>query len=249
MPRAAREKSNTGIYHVMLRGINRQVIFQDDEDCEKYLQCLGICKEISGFTLHAYCLMSNHLHLLVEVGKETLEQIFKRVGVRYVYWYNWKYERCGHLFQDRFKSEPVNDDAYFLAVLRYIYQNPVKAEICWKPEEYIWSSYSAQNSDSKLIDRSKMLSMTSQKEFRDFVMQHDQGKFIDIDETARLNDREATALIKSLCGIHILSNFKHLEKDKQEFFIRELQKKHCSIRQLARLVEVSKSQIEKMTND
>ena len=127
MPRAARKKSETGVYHVMLRGIDRQVIFLDDEDCEKYLQCITDCQQISGFKLHAYCLMGNHLHLLIQEGKEPLEQIFKRIGVRHVYWFNWKYKRSGHLFQDRFKSEPVQDDAYFLTVLRYIYQNPVKA--------------------------------------------------------------------------------------------------------------------------
>ena len=124
MPRNARKQSKSGIFHVMLRGINRQVIFQDDEDCEKYLQCLVECQKLSGFQLYAYCLMGNHVHLLLEEKKEPLSQIFKRLGVRYVYWYNWKYKRTGHLFQDRFKSEPVEDDSYFLAVLRYIFQNP-----------------------------------------------------------------------------------------------------------------------------
>jgi hypothetical protein len=75
MPRTARKKSKSNIYHVMLRGINRQIIFQDDEDCEKYLQYLKACKAVSGFMLHAYCLMGNHRHLLIEEKQEPLEQI------------------------------------------------------------------------------------------------------------------------------------------------------------------------------
>lgn len=141
MPRGARKKIASGIYHVMLRGINRQVIFEDDEDREKDLQCPEEYKALSGYTLYTYCLMGNHLHLLIREGKEPLEMIFKRIGARYVFWYNWKYKRSGHLFQDRFKSEPVDNDIYFLTVLRYIYQNPVKAGLCKKAEKYPWSSY------------------------------------------------------------------------------------------------------------
>ena len=73
--------------------------------------------------------MSNHIHLLLKEGEEDLGTLFKRIGASYVYWYNWKYNRTGHLFQDHFKSEPVEDDTYLLTVLRYIHQNPLKAGI------------------------------------------------------------------------------------------------------------------------
>ncbi len=110
-------------------------MFEDDEDYIKYLDVLRECKEISGYKLYGYCLMGNHLHLLLKTGKEDLEQIFKRIGARYVYWYNFKYGRSGHLFQDRYKSEPVETDSYIVTVLRYIHQNPVKAGICSDPED------------------------------------------------------------------------------------------------------------------
>lgn len=125
----SREKSATAVYHVVFRGINRQVIFEDQEDRVKYLELLKAYQEISGFKIYAYCLMSNHIHLLMKEGEEELGIVFRRLGAGYVYWYNWKYNRRGHLFQDRFKSEPVEDDAYLLAVIRYIHQNPVKAGI------------------------------------------------------------------------------------------------------------------------
>lgn len=142
MPRAARKKSETKIYHVVLRGINRQTIFHDDEDYKRYLACLSEYQQISRPVFFAYCLMSNHIHLLLQETAEPLNVYFKRVGASFVYWYNQKYSRCGHLFQDRFKSEPVEDDEYFQTVFRYILQNPVKAGLCKKADSYKWSSHS-----------------------------------------------------------------------------------------------------------
>ena len=141
MPRNARSKSESGIYHIMLRGINRKSIFEDREDCERFLATLERYKKICGYEIFAYCLMVNHIHILLKVGDEDVDLIMKRLAGSFVFWYNNKYERVGHLFQDRFRSEPVEDDTYFLTVLRYIHQNPVKAGIVDKPEKYIWSSY------------------------------------------------------------------------------------------------------------
>ncbi len=112
MPRTARKRSESGIYHIILRGINRQAIFNDDEDRKKFKDTLRRYKEVCEFYLYGYCFMGNHLHLLLSVGHEPLEQIMRRIG---------------NLFQDRFKSEPVESDAYLLTVLRYIHLNPVKA--------------------------------------------------------------------------------------------------------------------------
>lgn len=86
MPRRARQLSSTGIYHIMLRGINQQQILEDREDNVKFIGILKDCKLISGYKLYAYCLMGNHLHLIIRVEKEPLEQIFKRICGRYVYW-------------------------------------------------------------------------------------------------------------------------------------------------------------------
>ena len=115
MPRQERTKSGTGIYHVMLRGINR--------------------------TFYSYCLMSNHLHLLVREHKESVSSVMKRLGIAYAYYFNKKYQRNGHLFQDRFRSEPVNTMEYFVTLLRYIHQNPVKAGLVSSPGNYSWSSW------------------------------------------------------------------------------------------------------------
>lgn len=129
MPRTARIKSESGIYHIIMRGINRQILFEDEEDCTKFIQVLQRYKEICEYKLYAYCLMGNHLHLLMMEGKEPLETVMRKICGSYVFWYNKKYSRIGYLFQDRFKSEPVEDEAYLLTVFRYIFQNPLKAGI------------------------------------------------------------------------------------------------------------------------
>jgi REP element-mobilizing transposase RayT len=129
MPRQAREKSETGIYHLMFRGINKQNIFEDEEDKRKILETLRYNKKMGSYLLHGYCLMDKHIHLVIKETNESISQVIKRISSNYVYWYIQKYKRCGHLFQERFKSEIVEPDAYFLMVLRYIHQNPLKAGI------------------------------------------------------------------------------------------------------------------------
>ena len=136
-----RRNSSTGFYHVILIGNNHQRIFEDREDCRKFLYVLGDSQRSCGFTVLAYCLMSNHIHLLVRPAKISLGNVFMGFGARYVRWYNEKYSRTGHLFQERYKSKPVNNLPYLLTVVRYIHLNPVKAGICKAPDQYEFSSF------------------------------------------------------------------------------------------------------------
>ena len=138
MSRVSRKKSKTGIYHIMLRGIDKRNIFLDNEDRKKFIEKLKIARETAGFRLHGYCLMDNHVHLLIEENEEIGTSI-KRITVGYVQWHNNKHERTGHLFQNRYLSEPVETDAYLLTVLRYIHQNPVKAKITSIPLEALFT--------------------------------------------------------------------------------------------------------------
>lgn len=82
MPRHARKLSNSGIYHIILRGINRQTIFKDDEDFQRFINTLKKYKTVSGYTIYAYCLMNNHIHILLKVGQEELEKILKRIDCK-----------------------------------------------------------------------------------------------------------------------------------------------------------------------
>jgi len=150
LPRKAREKSRTGIYHVIFRGINRQQIFEEEADYQKFLYVLQDQRNKGRYEVYAYCLMGNHIHLLIKEGDEDLGVSFRRIASNYVLWYNRKYERVGHLFQDRYKSEVVEDQRYFLQLIRYIHQNPVKAGMVQEISKYPWSSYQEYFSEAKV---------------------------------------------------------------------------------------------------
>jgi len=140
MPRQARRHSQSGIYHIMLRGNEKKAIFKDAEDKNKFLELVQPKTRETGTKIYAYCVMSNHAHLLLREGSETLESVMKRIGVAYAQYYNQKHERVGHVFQDRFRSEAVEGERYLYAVIRYIHNNPVKAGDL-RGLHYPWSSY------------------------------------------------------------------------------------------------------------
>lgn len=247
MSRQARKKSESGIYHIMLRGINQQQIFEDAEDYDKFLDILKECKEICGFQLFAYCLMGNHIHLLIKEGPESLEQIFKRICGRFVYWYNIKYRRVGHLFQDRFKSEPVDTDKYFLTVVRYIHQNPVKAKLCRRVEDYRYSSYSECLCNGELVDAEYVLRFCTVEEFAGLNSEIVETECIDISEkqVTRVTDEQAKLLIKKVSKCDNVSDFQNLETSKRDKYLKKLKEKGLSIRQLSRLTGVSFSIVRK----
>lgn len=247
MPRQARKKSESGIYHVMLRGINQQQVFEDGEDYERFIQILKDCKVVSGYKIFAYCLMGNHIHLLIQEQKEPLEQIMKRIATRFVYWYNIKYRRVGHLFQDRYKSEPVNDDSYFLAVVRYIHQNPIKASLCKKLSGYKYSSYKSFFDDSGFIDKDFVFGIIPIELFEAFNNESNDDKCLEIESrvSIRVTDEEAQKIIYKYSKCKCVAEFQELKKDLKEKYIKKFYENGISIRQIARLCGESKGIVEK----
>ena len=240
MPRQARQKSESGVYHIMLRGINGQVIFEDEQDRVKFLDCLKTYKAISGYKVFAYCLMSNHIHLLIKVENEDLDLIIKRIGGSYVYWYNWKYKRRGHLFPDRFKSEPIEDDSYFLTVIRYIHQNPIKGGLCKRIDDYKYSSYNEYIGESNIVDREFCFEIIDEEQFVDFNNETNDDICLDIEDgNFRLTDEEAKDIIQKVSKCKNATDFQNLNVDKRDKCLKTLRKKGLSIRQISRLTGVS----------
>ncbi len=246
MPRGAREKSSSGVYHVVARGINKQRIFEDKEDYLVFLEKIRKYKKISGYKVFSYCLMSNHIHLLMKEETESLSTAFRRIGASYVYWYNWKYGRVGHLFQDRYKSEVVENDAYLLTVMRYIHQNPVKAGIVKDMQEYPWSSYheySLQKQD--ICDAELPLSLFSKDPKKatelwvEFNQSYNDDQCLEYDDGKRLNDNEASELIKTQLNIFSPAEIQSFEAGERNSAIRMKKEHGLSIRQIERLTGIS----------
>ena len=248
MPRQARKKSESQIYHVMLRGINQQQIFEDDEDYWKFLKVVEECKAVSGFQLYSYCVMGNHVHLLLREAGEPLEQIFKRIGVRYVHWYNIKYQRVGHLFQDRFKSEPIDTDQYFLTVLRYIHQNPVKAGICKAPEKYLFSSYREFLGEPWLVEQEYVFERLEREAFIAFHQELASVTCLEIEATPRMafTDEQAKKMIEKISKCRTVTEFQTLDREERNRYLATFREKGLSIRQISRLTGVSFNVVKKV---
>lgn len=251
IPRVARKKSTNGIYHIMLRGINRQTIFEDDEDKFKFLATIKKYQPVSRFSLYGYCLMDNHVHLLIKESEETISLVIKRISSSYVYWYNMKYERCGHLFQDRFKSENVENVRYFLTVLRYIHQNPLKAGLASNVFESKWTSINEYVLQATIVDVHFPLQLFSPNrkiaiaKFKDYMNKPNEDECLDNIIKIRVSDDE---IRKYLCdlGITNISTLQHMKKDVRDCILAELKGlKGISIRQLARVTGISKSVIQR----
>ena len=256
MPRKPREKSKSGIYHVMIRGVNRQEIFHEDEDNRKFLEILAKYTKDAGAKVYGWCLMGNHVHLLLAEGSEELSKTMKRIGVAFAWYYNWKYRATGHLFQDRFKSEKVESDAYLLTVIRYIHQNPVKAGAVKRVEDWKWSScsgyYGKRTYPVGLLDSGRILSYFSDNKrlavglFKEFSEGENTDKCLDDEFRPRINDEEARQeIIRALEGIQ-LTQVKSLPKLERDVIFRKVKKiDGVTQRQAARILGVSPSLIFK----
>lgn len=251
MPRKPRKRSESGIYHVMLRGINKQIIFESDDDRYQILSTLKRFIDAKKFLLYGYCLMDNHVHLLIQELDDDISTAIKRISSSYVLWYNKKYERSGHLFQERFKSEPVENESYFMTTLRYIHQNPIEAKICKELLEYRWTSYKEYIQVPILIDTEFCLSLFSPDKdmavdlFIEYMNEKNKDSFPVFDDYIKLTDAEVLKILQDM-GIKNISELQKLEKDRRNSLIKELKMtKGISIRQLSRITGISKSIIER----
>jgi REP element-mobilizing transposase RayT len=178
MARQLRVEFENAFYHVTSRGNQRDKIFYDAADRERFLEILSRTKERYGFLLHAYALMDNHYHLLMETPKANLSQIMQNINTSYTVYVNRKYQRSGHLLQGRFKGIIVDKDRYLIALSRYIHLNPVRAKLVKRPADYPWTSYKAfldQKAEDSLVDTGDTLSYFSKhrkravRAYREFV--------------------------------------------------------------------------------
>lgn len=142
LPRKAREKHSEAIYHIMCRSISEVMLFRDDDDKDRYLKLLKRYSDKYRCGVYAYCLMNNHLHIHLDPKGYDISKFMHSINTSYVHYYNKKYERHGHLFQERFKSRIADSDSYNLAVSAYIHNNPKDIYgYIGRVEEYKYSSY------------------------------------------------------------------------------------------------------------
>jgi len=251
LARLPRKKSRTGVYHVMLRGIDKRNIFLHDKDKEKFLYYLFKAKELGGFELYGYCLMDNHVHILLKEGEE-LGKSIKRITVGYVQWHNRKYGRTGHLFQNRYKSEAVENDRYLIAVARYIHQNPVKAKMVEKVEKYKWSSYKdyifSYNNESTETDTEFIMGyFGAQEDFQDYMKKPNDDEFLEYETNRNYTEEQLKNIVGSKMGPEDIAKLPKEERDRIIHDVYELT--GASIRQLSRVTGIGRGIIQRAVKD
>lgn len=250
MPRKKRESSITGIYHVVIKGINSQLLFEKPQDYLKYLDILEYQKLQCGFKIYAYCLMSNHVHLLIQTTSTPLASIFRKINTTYSCWFNLKYQRSGPLLDGRYYSEPVNDYTYFACVLRYIHRNPIKAGLEEHlGENYKWSSYLSYIKETKdFTDTSFALEqMGGISNFVDFHNACTTDDCLDIHKIRkRMPDDVAISIIIETCNVKSTTAVAELHTVERNKYIRLCKEKGISARQLNRLTGIPRGIIDRI---
>jgi REP element-mobilizing transposase RayT len=210
MTRQLRIEFENAVYHITSRGNLRDKIFYDDRDRERFLKILSRTKDRYSFVLHAYALMGNHYHLLMETPKANLSQIMQNINTSYTVYVNRKYQRSGHLFQGRFKGIIVDKDRYLITLSRYIHLNPVRAKVVQRPVDYPWTSYRSfmdKKAGNLLVDTGDTLLYFSKKRgkaikaYRAFVEEEEgreENPFEKIEAGLLLGDKRFKAKITRL---------------------------------------------------
>jgi len=238
----------------MMRGNEKRELFLCDQDRIQFIDTLRSKKGEDRFSLYAYCLMSNHIHLVLKEESDSLSNIMKRINISYALYFNTKYERVGHLFQDRYLSEPIESEDYLLAVIRYVHNNPVKAGIVKLPERYRWSSYREYlGAQRGLVDCEEILEIFSKDRkravqlFKEFSCVSDNRSFLDMEQ-----EQDSSVNIDRIIQHYLHSlglSLEEIKKDKakRDKLISDLKfGTRASVRQIAQALGVDRNIVQRV---
>lgn len=177
MPRPRLIHFKGALFHITARGVDKKDIFLKPQDCSRYLERLNKVKKEKKFSLYSYCLMPNHIHLLIQVNKTPISRIMQALQTGHTMFFNKKYDHKGHVFQDRYYCILVEKESYLMELSRYIHLNPKRAGLEKKVGDYPWSSYDEILNGAKepLVEREEILAFFSDKKekqvpkFEEFV--------------------------------------------------------------------------------
>ena len=242
--RVPRRVSCSGYYHVVVKGDGRQAIFEDDADRRTFLRLAERCFAEAGITVMAWCLMENHVHLVLRDDADGLSAAMHRLETAYARHYNDRAGRVGHLFRERFMSSPIESDAYLLEAVRYVHNNPEKAGVC-RAEEYPWSSYRTYATPGSAcgltVDTSVVLEMLGgEKNFVEFTAERGLRAYRP-PSGKRLDESEARDAAEHVLGGTAPAEVKALPVGRRNQLLRDLRAAGLSVRQVERLTGVGRN--------
>ena len=240
-----RELSEGNVYHVVVRGVGRQLIFEDEADRKRFLDMVGRQRGKTGCEVLAWCLMENHVHLLLRAGMEEVSAFMQGLSIGYSKYFNRKYGRTGHLFQGRFASEAVDADEYLVAVVCYIHRNPVNAGFVKACGDYRWSSYNAYVRHPDAPGRGFVLEVFGGlRAFEEAHLVEDDYVCVIEDADARpavrMGDDEALRVACAVAGNVPLHELRALRKPERDGHLREMKQRGLSVRQIERITGIGR---------
>lgn len=249
MPRTKRTKSNTDIYHIMSRSIEKKLLFEEEGDYLKYLTLLSEAKQKFNLKIYAYCLMSNHIHLIMKIPFENISKMMKWLNSSYALFFNTKYERLGYVFADRFRSEAIVTSDYMWECIRYIHQNPTKAGICQSIYEYKFSSiHSYKKIESNylnLVDVSAVLKKYGKEDFLSLNEMENHKLCMDYLNN-HYTDIELQKILFSLVKVKNVKEYDKLDAGTKIYGALKLIDMYVPLRQISRVTGIYYSKLQKM---
>lgn len=249
MARKPRVLSDLGFYHVIMRGNNQQSIFYDKMDRKFFKQRLKKYADELGIKVYSYTLMNNHIHLELGNATQYMGLLIKKLACSYVPYFNKKYKRTGHLFHSRYFSEPIYDVEYFMNTAGYIINNPELAGFC-KHNEYEWSSYNeyfVPKRKNHIVDKDYLINIAgSETKLKLFFLNGWNKKSLFPSCKKNYSDETVILFINQLFGINNPLEITH-SKNNRNSMIKQLVKIGLPIKQLSRILGISKGLIYKLT--
>lgn len=255
MPRAARQFSKTGFYHIMMRGINRERIFEKEAAKKEMLHTLATKIRETDVGIYAYCVMDNHIHLLLKSEPQELAVFMKKLNGSFAMYYNREQRRVGHVFQDRYKSERVEDEEYFWGVTRYIHLNPVKAHLTKNAEDYQWSSMKdfLLGKSDVLAKEALALKQDNFKDNKSFLEMHekeDMHIYLEIkeelDEMKRAASYQLINITLAEHGVNKVVDLREQEEALETLLVRLAREVKLSYQEIAKLTGLSYSMVQRL---
>lgn len=244
MPRGPRMLSDSGYYHVILQGAGKQVIFEDDGDRETFLRLLGLSSDRAGAKVLSYCLMSNHVHLLIDDPSDSLSTLMHWLTSTYARYFNERWDHVGHVFRSRFTSIPIESDDQLLRVIRYIHRNPVKAHLS-AAADYRWSSYHEFVLGGELCHTHELLDLLGGADGFRVLVDEEGGAPYFPRLTKKVSDEDAADAAKAALWPIRVSDLKGLSPDVRAQHVRSLRDAGLTIKQMVRLTGLGRYAIEK----
>lgn len=246
MPRRARDIANSGMYHVVQRGNGRALIFEDESDMKMLLSLLKRKRCEYGMLVCGWCLMDNHVHLLLCDQASCLSSFLHAVFTACAVYFNARWGHCGSVFQSRFRSVAINSDGQLLAALRYIHMNPEKAGLC-RADSYPWSSHAAYLDGSDLLDAGPVFELLNGAEGYRSWFYEERGQAYCFREGRKIPVEDELDMARGvLDGVHPaeIKGWHGVERNEA---LQKLRDSGFTVRQVERMTGVARSVISRST--